>query len=256
MADVPHFPMSQQTRMRLKQLLDESSSLGLDPEAVAAGGPVALRALLALKKANESEPGARRDGYLSQVQDALRVLQHRNHPELTQQLQARLLALQGRGSDTEIAHVARGEIVLPRELQTAEVIAAIGKAAEPYGVPIEMLKVGNALNHINPETGAPEFGVMDWISGLFGKSDNASTPSNPATPPTEPPIKIIQAPYGPDDPKYAEDVEAVTEHFREFPSESHPILGAVNKIVEPINKWLQERRPQRPPAPGRGGVRG
>jgi hypothetical protein len=40
-----------------------------------------------------------------------------------------------------------------------------------------MLSVGNAMNRINPHTGAPEFGVMDWISGLFGpKSAQAGMP--------------------------------------------------------------------------------
>ena len=52
------------------------------------------------------------------VSAALRLLQYRKHPELVQQLQARAMALQGRGGDTEVAHVTVGEIVLPRALQT------------------------------------------------------------------------------------------------------------------------------------------
>ncbi len=35
--------------------------------------------------------------------------------------QARELAAEGRGEDTEIAHLARGEFVVPRALQTPEV---------------------------------------------------------------------------------------------------------------------------------------
>ncbi len=35
--------------------------------------------------------------------------------------QARALAAQGRGADTKVAHVAPGEIVLPKALQTPEV---------------------------------------------------------------------------------------------------------------------------------------
>ena len=91
--------------------------------------------------------------------------------------QAEQLAAAGRGGDTEIAPVARGEIVLPVQLQNDDVLNAIQHACRPYGVPIEMLKVGNALNSINQNTGAPEFGVMDWISGLFGGKTNASAPN-------------------------------------------------------------------------------
>lgn len=40
------------------------------------------------------------------------------------------LAAQGRGQDTEVAHLALGEIVLPRLLQKPEVMSAIRRAAE------------------------------------------------------------------------------------------------------------------------------
>lgn len=89
----------------------------------------------------------------------------------------RKLAGQGRGNDTEVAHVARGELVVPQALQNPEVLAVLSRAAAAYNVPLEMLSVGNAMNRINPHTGAPEFGVMDWISGLFGsKSAQAEMP--------------------------------------------------------------------------------
>ncbi len=39
--------------------------------------------------------------------------------------QAEELAAQGRGDNTEIAHVARGEIVVPEILQTPEFLAAV-----------------------------------------------------------------------------------------------------------------------------------
>jgi hypothetical protein len=94
--------------------------------------------------------------------------------------QARDLAAQGRGGDTEVAHVALGEMVLPRELQSPEVLIAIQKAAAPYNVPLEMLSVGHIMNNINPATGAPEFsfalmdGLKNWASGLFGRDADAA----------------------------------------------------------------------------------
>jgi len=161
--------MSHQTRIKLTELADHAPGLGIDRDAVIAAGPAALRALLALKNAATASGDRDRTRYLAQVQDALQILEHRSNPELVQQFKTRVVALQGRGSDTEVAHVARQEIVVPVALQSEEVLAALRRAAEPYGIPLEVLIVGNALNHINPETGAPEFGVMDWIGGLFKK---------------------------------------------------------------------------------------
>jgi len=71
---------------------------------------------------------------------------------------ARELAAQGRGDDTEVAHVARGELVVPRALQNPEVLAALQRAAAVHNISLETLSIGNFMNIINPETGAPEFG--------------------------------------------------------------------------------------------------
>lgn len=71
--------------------------------------------------------------------------------------QAEELAAQGRGEDTEIAHVARGELVVPEILQNAEVLAAVRYAAKAQGIPFDRLRVGNRRNSINPKTGMPEF---------------------------------------------------------------------------------------------------
>ena len=67
------------------------------------------------------------------------------------------LARFGRGHDTEIAHVARGELVIPAELQTPEVLAFLTHVAAARNVPLGRLRVGSARNSINPHTGAPEF---------------------------------------------------------------------------------------------------
>lgn len=88
--------------------------------------------------------------------------------------QARELAAQGRGEDTEIAHVARGELVVPWALQNPEVIAVLQRTAAAHGIPFEMLSVGSAMNRINPNTGAPEFwfeGMRDRISNFFENDD-------------------------------------------------------------------------------------
>lgn len=74
---------------------------------------------------------------------------------------ARELAAQGRGGDTEVAHVAIGEIVLPKVLQTANVLSAIRQAAHDANISFDRLRIGSTSNSINPETGMPEFAGFD-----------------------------------------------------------------------------------------------
>ena len=71
--------------------------------------------------------------------------------------QAQELAAQGRGHDIEIAHVAPGEMVLPRALQTPEVMAALNRASYIQNIPLEGLRIGSRRNRINPNTGVAEF---------------------------------------------------------------------------------------------------
>jgi len=73
------------------------------------------------------------------------------------------LAAQGRGGDTEIAHVTLGEIVLPDALQTAEVLNAIRQAAADANIPLERFRVGSGRNSVNPNTGAPEFSDAPYM---------------------------------------------------------------------------------------------
>jgi len=74
------------------------------------------------------------------------------------------LARRGRGEDTEIAHVARGELhvargelVVPEALQTPEVLKALRRVAYENGMALERYRIGSEHNSINPKTGAPEF---------------------------------------------------------------------------------------------------
>lgn len=157
MSVFPNWSLSHDSRARMAELLKSASELGLDPEAVAAGGLAALRALIALKRAKEAEEGVQRDHFLTHVQEALRGLDPSVHSALLQQIQSRVIALQGRNGDTEVAHVTPGEIVLPKILQTPAVLGALRQAAAAAKIPLDQLKIGNDLNSINPLTGRPEF---------------------------------------------------------------------------------------------------
>lgn len=98
-----------------------------------------------------SSPGA-----LTREQ-AVAFMKNRVAERRRQMQQVRELAAQGRGEDTEIAHVARGEFVVPEAMQTPEVLAALRQAAADVNIPFDRLRIGSASNSINPETGVPEF---------------------------------------------------------------------------------------------------
>lgn len=60
MPNFPNWTLSQQSRDRMNELLKSASELGLDPEAVAAGGLAALQSVIALKRAADAGEGAGR----------------------------------------------------------------------------------------------------------------------------------------------------------------------------------------------------
>jgi hypothetical protein len=69
-------------------------------------------------------------------------------------------------------------------MQSPEVLSAIRRAAEANNISFEALRVGNAMNSVNPKTGAPEFGFFkDWLSGRFAEGMDGATP--PASIPQE-----------------------------------------------------------------------
>jgi hypothetical protein len=161
MSKLPNWSLSHESRERMSDLLPSAAALGIDPDAVVAGGLTALRALAAIEQASNSTGEAERNRYLARAQTAIDVLNPRKNAAVMQQFQARLLALQGRGEDTEIAHVTPGEVVIPRALQRPDVMAALRGAAARAGVPLNRLRVGARENRVNPRTGAAEFNISD-----------------------------------------------------------------------------------------------
>lgn len=157
MPTLPNWTLSQESRARMTELLKAASELGLDPDAVAAGGLAGLQALMVLKRAKDAGEGVGRERLIAQVQEVTNRLDPTAHADLLQQIQGRILALQGRNGDTEVAHVTPGEIVLPGALQTPAVLGALRQAAMAANIPLEQLYVGNPLNSINPRTSQPEF---------------------------------------------------------------------------------------------------
>lgn len=129
------------------------------------------------------------------------------------QRQADELAAQGRGEDTEIAHVARGELVIPAALQTPELMEVIARAVAAHGVPLEKLRIGSRRNSINPETGMAEFG-----------KDGHPMPEDD---PGEPDVTIVGPPLS------LEEIEDIQRDVLENP------LPKANPILQGARVWLR-----------------
>ncbi len=159
------------------------------------------------------------------------------------QRQAEELAAQGRGEDTEIAHVARGELVIPAVMQTAELMEIIGRAAAAQGISLARLRVGSRRNRINPETGMAEFGEV----GRPMPEDDPGASD----------VTIIQGPYPPGDPRYetdpewAEEIDTIRKDVLEYPPpKANPILRGVKDLAEGVAERLLpeswRRKPELP----------
>jgi hypothetical protein len=110
-----------------------------------------------LNQARISGDGPLRQKYLRKAQKVIAEIDPHEEPEKLQELQAQVLALQGRGGDTEIAHVTPGELVIPKRMRTPELMAALAQAARQAGIDPSRLVVGDRRNSVNPRTGQAEF---------------------------------------------------------------------------------------------------
>ena len=77
------------------------------------------------------------------------------------------IAKKGRGTDTVLGHLTKGELVIPREmLASKELKKVLKKAFDAAEVDMDAYIVGNAKNSINPETGHPEFFFKKLARGV------------------------------------------------------------------------------------------
>gem|GEM_PF-3309963 len=146
-----------------------ANAVGIDPFLAADAGEGAKAAINAIRHATKAKSPDERAALIRQAQTELRNISAAKHPQIVNAIQARLLALQGRGGDTEIAHVTPGEVVIPRQLQTPEIMKRIAETAERQGIDPRQLTVGHYYNNINPNTGAMEF--VNICSGNIGECE-------------------------------------------------------------------------------------
>ncbi len=134
-----------------------AKAVGIDPYLAAEAGENARAAINAIRNAAKTKQPKDRAEYIREAQSELRTISAAKHPKLVNALQAKMLALQGRGGDTELAHLTPGEVVLPRSLQTPELMKHIAALAARQGIDPARLSVGHRTNSVNPRTGAREF---------------------------------------------------------------------------------------------------
>ena len=85
-------------------------------------------------------------------------------------------AAQGREGDSLMGHLTPGDLVIPMEIQTPEIVNALRKHFAANGVPMERFLAGHKANSKNPSTGAPEF-LGNWITHPLKTAEKAI--SNP-----------------------------------------------------------------------------
>ncbi|TAK99692.1 MAG: hypothetical protein EPO08_15660 [Rhodospirillaceae bacterium] len=134
-----------------------ASMLGIPGDIAEAAGEPAVAAMMALKLARDAGGGSLRHQHVARAQRHIANLDPARHGTLVQHLQARAVALGGRGNDTQVAHVTPGEVVVPESLLTPDVVAILQRAALEKGIDPSHFVVGSGRNSINPRTGQPEF---------------------------------------------------------------------------------------------------
>jgi hypothetical protein len=134
-----------------------AKAIGIDPDLAAEAGDGARAAINTIRHAAKAKSPKERAALIRTAQLELRSINAAKHPKVINAIQARLLALQGRGGDTEVAHLTPGEVVIPRALQTPAVMRALATEAARQGIDTSRLSVGSPANSRNPRTGQQEF---------------------------------------------------------------------------------------------------
>lgn len=232
-----------------------AKAVGIDPDLAVAAGEGAKATINAIRNAAKARTPKDRANYIRDAQRELKSISPAKHPKLVNAIQVRLLAVQGRGGDTEIAHVTPGEMVIPRALQTPAVMQALALEAARKGINPTAFRVGSPKASINPRTGAEEFfleKIGEWFRSLNAKPqlehDGSEVQSDSREPPylavdanlpsfgkDMPPIEIARSiqTWGRIDPTNTQDRASFARGFLENTGLSDDALHALRQGVIP-----------------------
>lgn len=77
------------------------------------------------------------------------------------------IADEGRAGDELVGHLTPGDMIIPKEIHTPELTAALRKHFASHGASADQYIAGHKENSINPKTGIPEFGFFKNLEHLF-----------------------------------------------------------------------------------------
>lgn len=90
--------------------------------------------------------------------------------------EAQQLAQQGRFGDSLIAHVTPGEVSIPPQVQTPQLMQAIREAFAKFGINPAQFTAGSPATSHNPSTGAPELSFWSAILPVLGAGAGSLIP--------------------------------------------------------------------------------
>ena len=161
-----------------------ASELEIPPRLAESGGAAAAAAMAELKKAHIAGSGMMRANHVAEAQKHIAAIDPQQHSELLQHLQAIVVTLGGKPEHTELVHATPGEIVIPADLRTPELMAALQAAAEAQGIDLSRFEVGNGRNSVNPRTGLVEFqdgeNIEEIVVSTPPEQGLVQLPQNPA----------------------------------------------------------------------------
>jgi hypothetical protein len=86
------------------------------------------------------------------------------------------MAAQGRMGDSMMAHLTPGEVAVPPQVQTPELMRALQQAFGQAGVAPEQFTAGSPFSSTNPQTGAPEFSLWSALLPVLGAAAGSFIP--------------------------------------------------------------------------------
>lgn len=78
------------------------------------------------------------------------------------------MAQKGRFGDTQMAHMTPGEIAVPPQVQTPQVLATLQQAFKGVGADVRQFAAGSPFAAHNPDTGQQEFSIWSAILPVAG----------------------------------------------------------------------------------------
>jgi hypothetical protein len=157
---------------------------------------------------------------------------------------------EGRGSDTITGHLTPGDVVVPRQAQTPEVMGAIGSAFQQQNQDVSAYTAGSPSQNINPNTGYPEFQMPPYDDTEDTAVSGPSAPATPATPEPTTEAPVLTPSQIPAQPQPAIGATSLTGSVKPDEVGDQPSPAAMPPTT-PMTREMQapEEKPPGEPAP-------